>query len=82
MKVRLTATTALGAWLKENESIIGFDSTEVTGETYDQFVGIEVKDPADFYKLICNLTSEGDSVIVHSADESECEIEIYNDYGE
>ena len=81
MKVRLTATTAFGAWLQENKSIIGFEHTEIAGSSYNQSIEIELNH-IDFYKLICNLTSTGDSLIINSADEAEFGIEIYNDYRE
>ena len=81
MKVRLTATDKLEAWLEENKSIIGFEHSEVLGDGYSKFFDIDLATHADFYKLICNLASVEDLVIL-SADESECAIEIYNGYRE
>jgi hypothetical protein len=81
MKVKLTATDGIRAWLKNNKSLIGFDHTEINRDSYNEFIEIELKSHADFYQLICNLSVEN-PLIVSSANESECDIEIYDGYRE
>jgi hypothetical protein len=78
MKVKLTATRNIESFI-ENGSIVGFNYTKP--KIFDGFVEVKLENLIDFYKLICNLSTEN-SLIIRSADESECDIEIYNDYRE
>ena len=80
MKVKLTATRNIESFI-ENGSIVGFNCTKSSEVGFSSFVEIELENHTDFYKLICNLSTEN-SLIIRSADESECDIEIYNDYRE
>lgn len=76
MYIQLTATADFDGWLAENESIIGF---EINKDTLPQIVEIELNH-VDFYRLICNLSKY--ELIISAANESGCNIEIYNDYRE
>jgi hypothetical protein len=78
MKVKLTATRNIESFI-ENGSIVGFNCTKP--KIFDGFVEVKLENLTDFYKLICDLSTEN-SLIISSADESECDIEIYNDYRE